>query len=201
MLSVDWMDQQLVYEALMLLISCGCKKNCATKSCSCMSQGFIIWLQMLWSLPKHESKRVSIRKRYIKTRKMITIHAKTIFFVNSKKGGVILLYYFKMCICWNNLVSTSYVLYFLLLDSSYCSNYCSSNLSKINFMGVILYIWQKRGIFCINLVVKNLESNNQYLFPQTMISRFNLLPHRHFYISLSDRDSLNEESSNKKKST
>jgi hypothetical protein len=97
-----------------------------------------------------------------------------------KKGGVILLYYFKMFICWNNLVSTSYVLYFLLLDSSYCSNYCSSNISKINLMGVILYIWQKRGIFCINFLVKNLESNNQYLFPQTMISRFNLLPHRHF---------------------
>jgi hypothetical protein len=42
MLSVDWMDQQPAYEALMLLISCGCKTNCATKSCSCMSQGFII---------------------------------------------------------------------------------------------------------------------------------------------------------------
>jgi hypothetical protein len=35
------------------------------------------------------------------------------------------------------------------------------------------------------LVFKNLKSNNQYFFPQTMISRFNLLPHRHFhYLSL-----------------
>jgi hypothetical protein len=30
MLSVDWMDQQPAYEALMLLIICGCKTNCAT---------------------------------------------------------------------------------------------------------------------------------------------------------------------------
>jgi hypothetical protein len=37
----------------------------------------------------------------------------------------------------------------------------------------------------INFVYKNLKSNNQYFFPQTMISRFNLLPHRHFhYLSL-----------------
>jgi hypothetical protein len=96
---------------LMLLISCGCKTNCTTKRCSCMSQGLFV--------------------------------------------------------CWNNLVSTSSVLYFLLLNSSYCSNYCSSNLSKINLMGVILYIWQNkegRGD-CINSVVKNLESNNQYFFP------------------------------------
>ena len=33
------MDQQPAYEALMLLISCGCETNCATKRCSCMSQG------------------------------------------------------------------------------------------------------------------------------------------------------------------
>ena len=39
MLSIDWMDQQPAYEALMLLISCGCETNCATKRCSCMSQG------------------------------------------------------------------------------------------------------------------------------------------------------------------
>ena len=39
MLSVDCMDQQPAYEASMLLISCGCKTNCATKRCSCMSQG------------------------------------------------------------------------------------------------------------------------------------------------------------------
>ena len=30
MLSVDWMEQQPAYEALMLLISCGCITNCAT---------------------------------------------------------------------------------------------------------------------------------------------------------------------------
>jgi hypothetical protein len=95
--------------------------------------------------------------------------------VNSKKGG-------NFTILFQNvhLLNISYVFYFLLLDSSYCSYYCSSNLSKINLMGVILYIWQKRGIFCINFLVKNLESNNQWLFPQTMISRFNLLPRRHF---------------------
>ena len=28
---------------------------------------------------------------------------------------------------------------------------------------------------------KNLESNNRYFFPRTMISRFNLLPHHHFH--------------------
>ena len=66
-------------------------------------------------------------------------------------------------------MSTSSVLYFLLLDSSYCSNYCSSNLTKINLMGVILYIWQTRGVFCINFVVKILESNYQYFLSQTMI--------------------------------
>jgi hypothetical protein len=38
MLSVNWMDQQPASEALMLLISCGCKTNCTTKRCSCMSQ-------------------------------------------------------------------------------------------------------------------------------------------------------------------
>jgi hypothetical protein len=126
---------------------------------------------------------------------MITIHAKTTCFLwipKKKGGGVILLYYFKMFICWNNLVSTSSVLYFLLLDSSCCSNYCSSNLSKINLMGVILYIWQNkegRGD-CINSVVKNLESNNQYFFPQTMISRFIFISSSSLPLTLSDRDSL-----------
>jgi len=53
-------------------------------------------------------------------------------------------------------------------------------------MEVILYILpKKRGDVYINFVFKNLKSNNQYFFPQTMISRFNLLPHRHFhYLSL-----------------
>jgi len=103
-----------------------------------------------------------------------------LFFCEFIKREVILLYYFKMFICWNNLESTSTVLYCLFLDSSYCSNYCSSIPSKINLMGVIIYTWQKRGVFCITFVVKNLESNNQYFLPQTMISRFNLLPRRHF---------------------
>jgi len=39
MLSVNWKDQQPASETLMLLISCGCKTICATKRCSCMSQG------------------------------------------------------------------------------------------------------------------------------------------------------------------
>ena len=38
MLSVNWMDQQPASETLMLLISCGCKTNCATKR-YCVSQG------------------------------------------------------------------------------------------------------------------------------------------------------------------
>ena len=33
------MDLQPASEALMLLISRGCKTNCVTKRCSCMSQG------------------------------------------------------------------------------------------------------------------------------------------------------------------
>ena len=38
MLSVNWMNQQPTSEARMLLICCGCKTNCATKRCSCISQ-------------------------------------------------------------------------------------------------------------------------------------------------------------------
>jgi hypothetical protein len=41
---------------------------------------------------------------------------------------------------------------------------------------------KKKGGVYINFVFKNLNSN---FFPQTMISRFNLLPHLHFhYLSL-----------------
>jgi hypothetical protein len=51
---------------------------------------------------------------------------------------------------------------------------------------VWLIITVLANIWYINLFVfKNLKSNNQYFFSQTMISRFNLLPHRHFhYLSL-----------------
>ena len=38
-LCIQWMDQQPASEALMLLISCGCKTNCSTRRCSCVSQG------------------------------------------------------------------------------------------------------------------------------------------------------------------
>jgi len=38
-LSASWMDQQPAPETLMLLINCKCKTICATKRCSCMSQG------------------------------------------------------------------------------------------------------------------------------------------------------------------
>ena len=39
MLSVNWMYEQPTSEALILLISCGCKANGATKRYYCMSQG------------------------------------------------------------------------------------------------------------------------------------------------------------------
>ena len=37
-LSVNWKDWQSASDALMLLISCGCKTHCATKRYSCVSQ-------------------------------------------------------------------------------------------------------------------------------------------------------------------
>jgi hypothetical protein len=43
-------------------------------------------------------------------------------------------------------------------------------------MGVILYIWQKGG-----LCVQEPGIKPSVLFPQTMISRFNLVPCRHFH--------------------
>jgi len=64
MLSVSWMDQQPASEALMLLISCGCNTNCTTKRCPCMSQGLCTYDCRCSDLcKKHESTRVSIRKR------------------------------------------------------------------------------------------------------------------------------------------
>ena len=65
---VRWLDGPAAciwgIEWLMLLISCGCKTNCATKSCSCMSQGFIIWLQMQSIyLPKNTQKHHKTHKK------------------------------------------------------------------------------------------------------------------------------------------